>query len=103
MKTKHYHNTTNQDKEFVKKATKKCKSQEDEVMQLMQRLSQATASEIWKLMDNYNNIPITSPRRVLSNLAYEGKLTKTDKTKIGLFGAQEHYYKLSNSQLDLLF
>jgi hypothetical protein len=69
----------------------------------MQGLAKATASEVWKLMDNYKNIPITSPRRVLSNLTREGKLIKTDKTKIGLYGDPEHFYKLSNSQLDLLF
>ncbi len=93
----HYHNTTNENEAFVKDAKKKCITQEDEVLEIMQELKQATASEVWKKFGyvRYASTPLTSIRRALSNLCYiEGKLMKSTKKKIGLYGKPECYYTL---------
>ncbi len=93
--SKTYHNSTNQNKDFVKSEVKKFKSQEDQVLELMQGLKQATASEVWEFTE-WLKTPLTSIRRALSNLSYEGKLTKSNKTKIGLYGRPEYYYTIKS-------
>ena len=93
-KSNTYHNTTNQNGKFFWVEVKKCKNQEERVMQLMQRFKRFSASEVW---DFFPNCPITSVRRALSNLTHEGILTKEDKTKIGLYGRAECYYTLNES------
>jgi len=94
-----YHNTTNQTDLFVKEATNKCISQEEEVLLIMKTHKELTASQVWDLYNVFdNNSPLTSIRRALSNLTHEGKLTKEDKTKIGLYGRPECYYTLNESK-----
>ncbi len=92
----HYHNTTNQDETFVVKETIKCLKQEDEVMCIMIKHTQLTASDVWATFPK--NVPLTSIRRALSNLCVDGHLMKANKTKLGLYGKPEHYYTLINSQ-----
>ena len=91
----HYHNSTNQDETFVNKAIKKCRSQELRITQIMYLKKQATASEVWEFTE-WLKTPLTSIRRALSNLSYEGKLTKSNKTKIGLYGRPEYYYTIKS-------
>lgn len=97
-KSNTYHNTTNQSKKFVYNAFKKCKNQEEKVMTMINSHKRLTASQVWKLYFDTVKPPLTSLRRALSNLTHEGKLTKEDKTKIGLYGAPEHYYTLNESK-----
>ena len=93
-----YHNTTSQDERFVKRELKIFKTQESLIMYFMGHLKKATASEMWTLISLSKEYPITSIRRGLSNLTHEGKLTKEDKTKIGLYGRPECYYTLNESK-----
>ena len=96
MKSNTYHNTTNQNETFVNKAIKRCRSQDERIIAIMNLKKKATASEVWKVFKNaFGNPPLTSIRRSLSNLTHEGKLTKEDKTKIGLYGRPECYYTLN--------
>ena len=94
--SKNYHNTTNQSKDFVTDAIRKCKSQDEKVISIILLKGRSTASEVWKVFKNaYGTPPLTSIRRSLSNLTHEGKLKKEDKTKIGLYGRPECYYTLN--------
>jgi hypothetical protein len=96
MKSNTYHNSTNQNDDFVKLAIKSCKSQDDKAIAILNLKGQSTPSEVWKVYNNvYQNIPLTSIRRALSNLCYDGKVCKLYKTKIGLYGKPEHYYTLT--------
>lgn len=95
----HYHNTTNQNETFVNDATVKCLKQEDEVMCIMIKHTQLTASEVWDKFPK--NVPLTSIRRALSNMCVDGHLMKANRTKIGLYGKPEHYYTLINNQAKL--
>ena len=99
-KSNTYHNTTNQDKEFVNDAIRSCKNQEEKVIVILSIKRKASASEIWSFFSKVylDNTPLTSIRRALSNLTHEGKLTKEDKTKIGLYGRPECYYTLNESK-----
>ena len=90
-----YHNTTNQDIKFVNKAIRKCNSQELRVMAIMNARKQLGASEVWKVYQLiYPDCPLTSIRRALSNLAYDGKLIKKEKTTQGIYGRPECLYAL---------
>jgi predicted transcriptional regulator len=99
MKSKTYHNTTNQNGTFVKIEINRFKNQENEVMSILIQHKQLTASEVWKWFSK--DVPLTSIRRALSNLAYDKHITKTEDTKIGLYGKPEHYYEVFD--LDKLF
>lgn len=90
METQHYHNTTNQNTEFVLSAKKKNKSQEEIVFGIFLKYKKLSASEV---LEHYpSNVPLTSIRRAISNIQYQGKLRKLAETKIGLYDAPEHYY-----------
>jgi len=92
---KHYHNTTNQSKKFVKVESRKCKNQEEQVMVIMRARKQLTASDTWNVFCAvYKDVPLTSIRRALSNLSEDKNLVKKEKTKIGIYGKPEHYYAL---------
>lgn len=90
METQHFHNTTNQNPEFVLSAKKKNKTQEEIVFDIFLKYKKLSASEV---LEHYpSNVPLTSVRRAISNISYEGKLRKLAETKIGLYGAPEHFY-----------
>lgn len=95
-KSESYFNSTNQNEDFVKKQKTKNKTQEQKVYELFKKGGRFTASEIYNLWSvNYaKNIPLTSIRRAMSNLQYDRHITKTKDTKIGIYGAPEHYYTL---------
>tara|TARA_R100001463_G_scaffold127864_3_gene186201 strand:+ start:11487 stop:11816 length:330 start_codon:yes stop_codon:yes gene_type:complete len=95
-KSENYFNTTNQDQDFVKQKKTKNKNQEQKVYKIFQGGGKYTASEIYNLWSvNYaKNIPLTSIRRAMSNLQHDRQIIKTNETKIGIYGAPEHYYTL---------
>lgn len=89
--SQHYHNTTQQPKNFVVEETKKAISQEEKVLELFKVHKKLSASQVF---NNFYNTPITSIRRAISNLSFENKLQKLHETKIGLYGKPEHFYKI---------
>jgi|13_taG_2_1085334.scaffolds.fasta_scaffold278725_1 CDP-diacylglycerol pyrophosphatase len=92
MKTKNYFNTTGQNADYVSKRKSKNITQEDIVYDIFKSNTKLTASQV---LDMYpKNIPITSIRRAMSNLQYDNKIIKTTDTKLGIYGAPEHYYRL---------
>ena len=99
MESLKYHNTTNQNAEFVLAESRNCKSQEQIIYQIFKEFGRMTASEV--LAKFPKNCPLTSIRRAMSNLKFEGSLTILDETKIGMYGKPEHYYQIANNQLIL--
>jgi predicted transcriptional regulator len=52
-----------------------------------------TASEVWQAVRKHDLEPLTSIRRAMTNLCKRGLLVKTDATRVGIYGKQEHIYK----------
>lgn len=48
-----------------------------------------------------NRVPITSVRRAMSNLTRDGKLTKTDIKRKGIYGRPECCWKLEAFQVEM--
>jgi len=88
-----YHNTTNQDDDFVLVEEFKARTQEDIILNIFNVFPRMTASEIHQMFDDIN-IPLTSIRRGMSNLKKRGVLIKTEDTKVGIYGKPEYIYKL---------
>ncbi len=57
-----------------------------------------TASLVWEQLLSTDKIhqltPLTSIRRAISNLQRAGYLEKENETRMGMYGKNEHYYKL---------
>lgn len=86
-----YFNTTKESGNQLELFVKKAKSQDKEVMRLMQKYSKASASQLIKY---FKNVPITSIRRSLSTLSKKGKLVKTDDKVVGNYGRNEYVYAI---------
>lgn len=102
MESSHYFNTTSQDTEFVESRVEKNKSQEQIVYELFKSVKKMTASEVLEAYPG--KVPLTSIRRAMSNLQYEGKIHKIKSTKTGLYGSPERYYlisKIEERQFDM--
>jgi len=97
---KHYHNTTNLNEITVISETIKCQSQEQIILEIYKRSLRLSASQVLDMYPNQRT-PLTSVRRAISNLMYDGKLIKTDDMKEGIYGKPEHIYELAEKQLQL--
>ena len=92
-KSKTYHNTTNQKDLVVQLEKAKFKTQEEIIKDMFEDGVKKSASDIYK--EYPLPVPLTSIRRGISNLKFEGSLIKLDETKIGIYGKPEHYYNLN--------
>jgi len=99
MESLKFHNTTNQNAEFVLAESRNCKSQEQIIYQIFKEFGRMTASEV--LAKYPKPILLTSVRRSLSNLKFSQQLIKLDETNIGMYKKPEHYYQIANNQLIL--
>jgi Fe2+ or Zn2+ uptake regulation protein len=68
--------------------------QERRVVNYLKEHSPAGASKIWEAIRKPNE-PITSIRRALTNLAEAGTVVKMDETRKGIYGKQEHLWRMS--------
>jgi len=93
METQHYFNTTNETAKYADARVVKNQTQEEIVYDIFLANRKLSASEVMALYPK--NILLTSVRRCLSDLAYEGKLIKLDETNIGLYGSPEKKYRLA--------
>jgi hypothetical protein len=66
-------------------------NQEEKVLELFTIYKKLSPSDVWKYYQNY---PITSIRRALTNLSNKGKLIKTDEKKIGIYGRNEFIWEI---------
>jgi hypothetical protein len=94
METQHYFNTTDQSAKYTDARAEKNQTQEEIVYDIFLAKRKLSASEVMALYPN-KNTPLTSIRRAISSLFYEGKLIKLDETKIGAYGSPEKKYRLA--------
>lgn len=87
-----YHNTTNINSNQVELFEKKAVTQDQAVWAVFVATDRPlTASDVILFFVG-KNWPITSIRRSMTNLKKKGLLIKTNQTKIGEYGAPEHFY-----------
>tara|TARA_R110000796_G_scaffold117681_2_gene230681 strand:- start:566 stop:853 length:288 start_codon:yes stop_codon:yes gene_type:complete len=91
--TKTYFNTTSQSSEYVKKRVAKNKTQEEIVLSIFEVHKKLSASQVFSMYPT--PVPLTSIRRAISNLTFTDKLEKMTETRIGIYNAPEHLFKLS--------
>ena len=96
--TKTFYNTNKETGEDLKDSISKAKSQEVAVLKIFSNKINLSASEAWSIFDSTATTPITSIRRAITNLCKKGELFKTDKTKKGIYGKNEHIYTISISE-----
>ncbi len=95
-----HYNTTNETGETLKTFETQAKTQQIAVLAVyLFHKTSLRPSVVHRIiygngLDFYKT-PITSTRRAITNLTNEGKLIKTDKKAIGLYGRPEYYWKLA--------
>jgi hypothetical protein len=90
----HHHNTTKLPEQELQRRTVMAVRQADKVYSIMEFFEKPmSASQVLMHYDN-KRVPITSIRRCLTNLVYEGKLEKTNLQVTGMYGVKEYQYKL---------
>jgi hypothetical protein len=94
-----FFNTNNTLKHDLPKENETAKCQQDIVLNLFESsYSKWTASLVWEQLLSTDKIdqltPLTSIRRAISNLQRAGYLEKENETRMGMYGKNEHYYKL---------
>lgn len=94
-KSDKFFNTTNEDKEHVKKRVKVCESQEERVLDIFRKKKKhLTASQVWEIYGGMIT-PLTSIRRAMTRLKIAGIIKKTRLKRDGLYNKPEYYYKLT--------
>ena len=94
-----FFNTNNTLKHDLPKENETAKCQQHIVLNLFQTsYHKWTASLVWEQLLSTDKIhqltPLTSIRRAMSNLQRAGYLEKESETRMGMYGKNEHYYKL---------
>ena len=96
-----YYNTTSQTGETLKKYRKSNNSQTSIVLEHFKQhpCEVLSPSEVWdQLMRGVKiskNTPLTSVRRSITDLTSDGKLIRSEMTKIGIYGKPEHQWFLN--------
>ena len=96
-----YYNTNQETGKELRTSRAKTETQEKVIYELfsMNRNSYITPYEVSEALSAMNmlgaNAPITSIRRAMTNLTIEGKLTKTDRRKMGPYGKKCFCWKLA--------
>lgn len=92
-----YYNTTNLKGDELKTSQKRTVSQEQKILEIFKdRKIDLSPTDVYKIFAFYfKNVPLTSIRRALSNLTKDGKLKKTSKKRLGMYGKHEHCWKLA--------
>ena len=91
-----YYNTNGEKGPDLAKSEEKAQTQEDILMGIFKNKRDLSASQAFKLFPN-GNTPITSIRRAITNLTNQGKLIKTQDLRPGLYGKDEHVYKVNKN------
>jgi len=89
-----YYNTNKEVGKTLYKSNAKALSQEDEILNIFREHKELSASKVWNIYNKNGLTPITSVRRGITNLCYRGLIEKTDATTVGIYGKNEHVYKL---------
>jgi hypothetical protein len=90
-----YYNTTNLKGNELKAAEQTTRTQEEIILEFFESNRHLEASpETVQILCFPNNVPLTSIRRGITNLTIDGKLSKTEKTEVGRYGAKTHLWTL---------
>ena len=94
--SKGYYNTTSLSGDDLLAANNEALKQGERVYEFFKANGDMsmTASDVGRELFRYTSVPLTSVRRAISVLANENKLTKTTKTKQGIYGKPEYFYEL---------
>ena len=81
------------------KSRKSAESQEARIMAQWKSFPEddRTATDFWCALRNGNE-PLTSFRRALTNLKDQNKVEKLDKLTMGMFGKNEHLWRLKRDE-----
>jgi Fe2+ or Zn2+ uptake regulation protein len=85
-----YYNTTNESEEQLNMFKGKATKQENEILQLFKKDTFLSPSDVQKEFQNY---PLTSVRRAITNLTIAGFLEKTAEKRPGIYGRNECVWK----------
>jgi len=91
-----YYNTNKETGEVLKKSNRKATNQEDLILTYFRcvKYPKELSPDYFINMVCFENTPITSIRRALTNLTKKGYLEKTDKMVTGQYGKKVHTWKL---------
>ena len=96
MQTNSFHNTIEADGQVLIDFEAKAKTQEDVIFDLFNQYNKTdiTPDEVL-LLCKFENTPITSIRRAITNLTKQGKLIKTNIQRKGQYGKLTYAWKLN--------
>jgi DNA replication protein DnaD len=91
-----YYNTNNESGQTLKESKKKTETQEDKILEFFQEFPflDLNPFDIQHRVFN-DSTPITSVRRALTDLSNKGKLIKTNRVVNGIYGKNNHTWKLA--------
>jgi hypothetical protein len=87
-----YYNTLNEYGNELINSINKAEKQEAVILCLFRKFEELQPSQIYVALNHY--YPITSVRRSLTNLTSGGYLIKTEKKSMGLYGKNEHVWRV---------
>lgn len=91
-----FYNTNQTEGTELSERKRKALTQESVIINIYNRFKRLTASDVQNhCLAAGNHWPLTSIRRAITNLSKKGYIKRTDRTKHGLFGANERYYELN--------
>ena len=99
-----YHNTTHEPEHITRILEGKAENQEAKVLDFMRENPGVKFSPEQINAICLPDAPLTSVRRALSNLTYDGKIHKAGQKVKGQYGRMIYtwYYKLEYSQLEMM-
>lgn len=83
----------------LKEATENCKNQNDKILFLFESKSERgfTPCEVHAIyIDVFEDVPLTSIRRGITQLTLKGKLSKTLAQRVGKYGKENYVWILKN-------
>jgi transcription initiation factor IIE alpha subunit len=98
-----YFNTTALKGKNLERGFKKAESQDKIILDCFLRKRSLTPSQIYRFRQSVGlgNVPLTSIRRSITVLTDDGRLIKTEKRRIGLYGRWEYVWEVNSEQLSL--
>ncbi len=87
-----YYNTTSETGTTLERSHRKAATQQERIMELFKQGGEFTPDEIHSRLNT--RAPLTSTRRAITNLTREGRLEKTDKQRIGMYGKMTYVWRM---------
>jgi hypothetical protein len=99
----HFHNTTDEPAHLTGILEGEAKKQDEKILDFFRNNPNVHFAPEQVHMIVQPSAPLTSIRRAITNLAYAGKIVKSDQKRIGSWGRYTHtwYYKTGYSQMKL--